>query len=535
MKSRRFLTSRYFVRKPDVCWVVLLTAVLGLLLVSALCLSVNWRMEHDVPCIHYVAFLVNEFDAAPYRDAFDTCMPGTYLLHVAVGKCLGYGDRAIRLVSIAWLLGILAVSWRLLAPFGRPVAWAGVILFGLAHVQQGRMGDFQRDYLTLLPISGATLLAVSTSGKKLWLRSAVIGFLFGMVATIKPHLAVGYPFLFCIFWRQQSDPEREHDTRPTATTFILQIAVSLIGFALALVAVLIWLWRQGGLHPFVEMVTSYLPLYVQITKHFEFLAPWDRLVYVVRELRQFGGYASWLAPAVLGIFIILYVHQATPVQRSTALALAGLVILYGVCPAMSGQFWPYHWEPFLYFVIMASALSLLPVGKVAFSRGARLFVVSVLTATLVLASSGTKLIQPLRGDWTRPPKEGRVDEIADFLRDNMQTGDTVQSVDWIDGGAVHALLQARARIATPYLFNFCFYHHLSNPVIQDLRQRFLRSLDQTAPRFVVYFPKVPVHGQDTGDFPELEHYLARHYVPVRRTNHYSILERRSELSPSASN
>ena len=67
--------------------------------------SLGWRIEHDTPHFHYVAFLMDKYDRVPYRDIFDLQMPGTYAFHYAIGKLFGYGDLGFRIVD----LGLLSV------------------------------------------------------------------------------------------------------------------------------------------------------------------------------------------------------------------------------------------------------------------------------------------------------------------------------------------------------------------------------------------------------------------------------------------
>ncbi len=98
-----------------------------------------------------------------------------------------------------------------------------------------------------------------------------------------------------------------------------------------------------------------------------------------------------------------------------------------------------------------------------------------------------------------PPKDGRVDEIAAFLQSNFKPGDLVQPLDWT-GGAVHAMLIARAQLATRFVYDFHFYHHISSPYIQGLRGQFIESMKETRPRFVIQITaddKPWVSGPDT--------------------------------------
>jgi hypothetical protein len=120
-----------------------------------------------------------------------------------------------------------------------------------------------------------------------------------------------------------------------------------------------------------------------------------------------------------------------------------------------------------------------------------------------------------------------VDEIASYLRAHLAPGDTVQPLDWT-GGAVHAMLIARAPIATPFVYDFYFYHHVSNPFIQRLRARFMAAMRAAPPRFVIQIETQkpwPGGADTTREFPELQALLATDYTVASRGDGYQILER----------
>src|SRR5262249_8093250 len=98
------------------------------------------------------------------------------------------------------------------------------------------------------------------------------------------------------------------------------------------------------------------------------------------------------------------------------------------------------------------------------------------------------------------------------LRARLRPGDTVQPLD-VTAGAVHAMYLARADIATPFLYDFHFYHHPASAITRRLRRRFLAGMDHSRPRFVVAATTSgwrPV-GSETADFPELDALLRRDY------------------------
>ncbi|MCD4654578.1 hypothetical protein K8T06_11695, partial [bacterium] len=90
MLEKHILDKRLFAFKG-----ILLTLLTLLLLLKAFT-TLNWRMEHDTPLLHYTAFLMDKYELVPYRDIFETSMPGTFAFHYSIGKLFGYGDTSFR-------------------------------------------------------------------------------------------------------------------------------------------------------------------------------------------------------------------------------------------------------------------------------------------------------------------------------------------------------------------------------------------------------------------------------------------------------
>jgi hypothetical protein len=125
------------------------------------------------------------------------------------------------------------------------------------------------------------------------------------------------------------------------------------------------------------------------------------------------------------------------------------------------------------------------------------------------------------------PINDRADEIAAYLEANLKAGDTVQPLDWT-GGTLLAMLETHAHIATPYIFDFYFYHHISTPYIKSLRADFMNKLQAAKPRFVIEVTaedKPWVSGLDTSrEFPELRRFLDENYLITVKRGDYRIYE-----------
>src|SRR4029453_16820621 len=84
-------------------------------------------------------------------------------------------------------------------------------------------------------------------------------------------------------------------------------------------------------------------------------------------------------------------------------------------------------------------------------------------------------------------------------------------------------------VTAPSLRDFYFYHHVSDPYIQNLRKDFIEKFAAAKPRFVIRVlaeEKPWVKGPDTTrSFPELETILSTQYHVVKERDDYQILER----------
>jgi hypothetical protein len=204
----------------------------------------------------------------------------------------------------------------------------------------------------------------------------------------------------------------------------------------------------------------------------------------------------------------------------------GLAFCYSVYPVFAGQFWAYHWLPFLYFIVLLSSLCFVEHPKKTSPIKQLLPVVIVLLTVFIRVGPPQEFFTQIKGHPLEAPKHGRVDEIAAYLKTRMAPGDKVQPLDWTSG-AVHAMLIAKAQIATPFVYDFHFYHHVSSAYIQNLREQFLESLKASKPRFVIQMTKKSrVSGLDTTQtFEGLEHLLNTYYLITQRGNGYVIYER----------
>lgn len=501
----------------------LLFGTMALLLLIEIIFSFGWRMQHDSPLLHYVAFLIGDEGFVPYRDVFETSMPGTFLMHLTIGKVFGYSDLAFRIVDIFFLLILLYLTWTVMRSFGKWVAVSSILLFGLLYIGYGPNMSLQRDYVGIIPI----VLSLVIMKKDIWsshIKALVLGGLFALSASVKPHLAIGLPALliFMVLYDRQEE-------KVDLALFIKRLfRIGLFatgGFIVILSIPFLWLWSLGGLPAFWEMFSSYLPLHIQLSGKQEMITGAAKLKYMISLFIRFGELRLIFIPITLGLYLS-FAFFAKSQKMKWIVLLFILFLLYIIYPVFAGQFWTYHWMPFAYFGCLMASLVMIPADKEGVEPYKRIIPLAALILFMLFTiRPAGDFVDQISGKGAEPPKEGRVDEVADFLIKNVKPGDKVQPLDWT-GGALHGMLIARSVVATPYIYDYHFYHHVSNPYIQEVRTRFVSLLQKDPPRFIVnmYAKNIP-SGEDTStDFPALKSFLSENYRSVYLGNDFEVFE-----------
>jgi len=491
---------------------ILLILLAALLLIQS-AYSLKWPITHDEAPLFYEAFLMQSEGRIPYRDIFDFQMPGSFIAYSALGLLSGFSDFRIRILDLAILAILLAVTFFTMQRFGKTPALAAALLFGLKYLQGGPSMSLQREYLLLIFIAFATWIAMKDV--LAYKHRLLIGFFFGLAAVIKPHAAVG---LIPVLLFDITDIFK-HLKLPLLKSATNSILPAVAGFLSPVLAVIIWLALNNALTPFLNIAINYWPLYSQVNGLMEVNVGAEKISFMVDQSWRLGGHALWLIPAAFGIYLN---------QNKKVYLLASLALCYAVYPAFSGQFFPYHYIPFTYFIILLASLPLSTfiIQPSTFNSYASSFL--LLTVVLLSIRPSTTFIRQLAG---RPiaTSTDRAEEIARFLEKNLEDGDTVQPLDWT-GGTLLAMLETRTYIATPYIFDFYFHHHISTPYIKFLREDFMSELQTTSPRFIIEVTAIDkpwISGADTSrEFPELREFLNENYSVTIQKDDYVIYERK---------
>jgi hypothetical protein len=445
----------------------------------------------------------------PYRDLFDFQMPGSFAAYFILGSLSGFDDFRIRILDLLILTALLVITFFSLRRFGKTPALAAAILFGLKYLQGGPSMSLQREYLLLIFIALAVWISmrdVLTPRHRI-----TLGLLFGLAAVIKPHAAIG---LLPILLFDISDMVQRLKLTPLRAA-AKSILPTTFGFLIPITAVIAWLGFTGSLTQFINISTHYWPLYSQVNGQMEITAGAERMSLLLNQTLRLGGNALWLIPAAIGVYFN---------RNKKTYLLASLALCYAIYPTFSGQFFAYHYIPFTYFIILLASLTFTQNFESSTLNRSLLITSYLLLITLILPSQ--TFLRQLQGK-SIPTSTDRATQIAHFLDKNLKDGDTVQPLDWT-GGTLLAMLKTHARIATPYVFDFYFYHHVSQPYIQSLRADFMKDLQAAKPRFIIEVTAIDkpwITGPDTSrEFPELRTYLNENYSAVIQKDDYTIYE-----------
>ena len=486
-------------------------ALLAAFLIAQAAFSLQWPIAHDEAPLFYEAFLMHDEGRLPYRDIFDFQMPGSFAAYSALGLLSGFSPFRIRILDLILLAALLTITFFALRRFGKIPAMTATLLFGLKYLQGGPSLSLQREYLLLIFIALAVYIDLRddlTPRHRLF-----IGFFFGLAAVIKPHAAIGLlPIL--LFDITDIVQRLKLTLLKAATKSILPTSA---GFLVPVLTMITWLGFSGVLSSFITIAANYWPLYSQVNGLMEVNAGAERMSFMLDQVWRLGGNGLWLIPAMIGIYLN---------QNKKTYLLASLALCYAIYPAFSGQFFPYHYIPFIYFIILLASLSLSTFELQPSTFNFKLSSFVLLSVILINVRPSTTFIRQLEGKPIATSTD-RAREITHFLEKNLAEGDTVQPLDWT-GGSLLSMLETRANIATPYIFDFYFYHHISHPYIQGLRADFMNELQAASPRFIIEVTAIDkpwISGADTSrEFPELRAFLNRNYSVTIQKDDYVIYE-----------
>ncbi|WP_133511728.1 hypothetical protein [Candidatus Thiosymbion oneisti] len=504
----------------------LLLALLATLFLVELGLSFGWKVKGDLVYMHYIAYLINEHGFVPYRDIFEPNMPGSYLFHMAIGRMFGYSDYALRIVNVAWLAATFVVTWFIMNSFGKVVALGSCLLFGLLYLGYGPYMSLQRDFIAILPMATALLLATQRQpNHSVNLIHFLHGVLFAFVTLIKPHLIIGLPAM--IVYNCIHDTNGSKSIKKLIKPFIVGGLFALVGFLLTLIIPFLWLWRIGALESFWDIFSSYAPLYPQMSGDKKFRETSSHIMYVLYKYLDFKRLGTLSMASIFGLYLVLTRPIFVAIKKPLILLFL-LSILYAASAGISGKLWSPHLMQYMYFASLGAAIILYsPPSSCAnlYRPNILPLLVFIVAATPILQATFFRIVLNAKTPYELS-LEVRQDEITAYLNAHLSPTDKVQPLCW-DEGVIEAMLASKAILATPYIAELQFYHHVSTPYIQKLREDFITKLEREMPRFIVdVHTYEPISGLDTTyEFPELKAFIKKHYDKDYAGSDFDIFRR----------
>ena len=212
-------------------------------------------------------------------------------------------------------------------------------------------------------------------------------------------------------------------------------------------------------------------------------------------------------------------------RRWPALGVLAAGLTYGAAHFWAqGRGWEYHFYPLALF---ATALGGAGLGAALADRRRVLTTMLVLSLAVTAGALWTKGQRNLAPAWIAAKLE-RVGRVSEALRPLVAGGRTVQVLDTTEGG-IHALLRLRVRQPSRFLYDFHFYHDVSDPYVRALRAELMEALRRRPPVAVVEFvPGWPEGGYErVASFPELARWLQDGYRVLEEGDGYRLYVERA--------
>jgi hypothetical protein len=450
-------------------------------------------------------------------------MPGSLLFHIVLTRFFGYSDIALRIFDLIYFVLIAIFSYKLFSKIDKRASLIGICFFGLYYLWEGHSMSLERDYLAILPLIIAFYFIEKGE------EQFISGFFLAVAFWIKPHLLIGLLPISIFYYANFKVKLKQKLTQFS------------IGFILFSSCIMVWLIVNDALFAWWQIFIKYLPLHIKMPHNLVILKAEDRWPYLWKGLSTFGQQYKWLFPLFVVMVMVIFAKCEKKLKGLVFLFIS-LVFVYWLYTAISGQFWKYHWMPFKFFLIMTAALIFSK--KISYSffcqfkftknifLNQKILISSIYLIGLILFSFFyvkpiTTFKDQIRGVEVISQKNQLSDELTKLLIEHTKEEDKIQVLDWTEG-SIQALLQAKRQIATSFMYDYVFYHQISNPYVLQLRSRFLNELNLSKPFWIIDMKtRIRVSGiGTTNQFIELDTFIAQNYKPFKETETYKIWVRK---------
>lgn len=476
-------------------------ALMGLLV------SLSWRTQHDVPIVLYGTVQWMKYGAIPYRDFITLNLPGTFVLFRLVATLFGTTDFAVHLANMC-VIGLASMLIFFVLSDGgrfRLPALFGVSLGILSLLSRIYYFVLQRELFALVFLAGIIAVTFQPSLTR-WMKGAVIGFMLGCLATIKPQLVLyGIPCVIVLLaecsWREK---------------FRFLMAVGIAG-GLVLAVCLAWIIHMGAWTSFCELFT-YWSMYAKMTRHLVFVS-WYAL-FVEKAMNAM----HMLFSPFMGVACVSVVggYYSGALSRARGLFWISMLLISVIIPAFTAQCWNHHQIPFLF-------LSMCLTGYLLTVEHALIRMLCVALAFVWFAVAGWRVCSEAFCTSVVKEKHGVQDDVAVYLKAHLHRGECVQVDDWY-GGLLYAMMVTDARPATRFIETFCFRSNIDHPLTKRWEQEYLSQLQKNPPRYILENKAIrwPTGDQTRKRFETFDAWKMAHYAIVEGTPYYSIWKRQDK-------
>ena len=444
----------------------------------------------------------------PYRDAWEMKGPFAYYSYALAQSLFGHNLWGVRLLDglclAAGALCFYNLASRIAGRFA--AAWAGMVLV-IWYGSGSYCYTAQPDVWAVMMIIGGTALAAAGKDAPSRVRWFCSGALIGCATDVKPLFG-----LFLVLPVLAALPRLGAYRR-----LITGAAWATVGFLAPATVVVLWFWRAGILHDYIEQHLIYsAAVYAR-----------DTGLSAASVIGGMARYALWskalqvlAVPAALGAAFLVWRDWRRALLAAVWLAAAL------VCIALQNRYYPYHWAQVFPPVLLLAAAGIHGTLERLNSRGARICVIFFLAAVTAFACA------PLRWDvlrwagWIRGatstaeyykgfPVAYPEMQAAAYIR--SQTNESERVAIW--GFESPILFMASRSSASRFAHSAPFLAGPPNAWKEKYRKELLHSLKSAPPAFLV-FGSHPgnVLGTKAGslDFPGIRAFAVGACRPDRR-------------------
>jgi 4-amino-4-deoxy-L-arabinose transferase-like glycosyltransferase len=445
-------------------------------------------LERDEGEYAYIAWRL-EHNELPYRDWVDQKPPGVFYVYRFALNLPFDPVRAIHFVGLLFsAASVCALFFLGLQFMDRLWAWLGAALFALLSLDplvQGTAANTELFMLCPLIFSQIAFFAGARKSRGATLFMVLAGALTGIACMFKQVAIMNWFLLVGLYPLFADSKQRWRSTG-------VSIAWLTTGFLAVLGLALLYFWRRGGLHEFVDNVVTHNLEYisgVEASTRLEYC--WGALTILARTQAFVWAFA---ATGLVGLWIS---HRA-----NWSLFLAGWLTTSAIGVSASGYFFPHYFQQLLPPLALAAAagaecLAAIPVWKIVPMWGRRL------ALSLSLAVLPAIMLWPFLFTYTPAEAVSKIypgnffEEMPEFAQ-RIETVTPPETPVFIFGAEPELLFYARRPSASRYIFLFPLYGPYGRA--HEKQTTAAMEVEHARPSTAVYLPNALFFVSDTDQY-----------------------------------